>query len=329
MTGLAGRRWPAEWEPHAATAFTWPHNPDTWHQGLDGPRRALGEAIHALADGEHIHLHCHDADTARRTEDRLGLRDDQLTVHTLPSDDAWCRDHGAIVVRESDGRRVALDFGYNAWGGKYPPWSNDAAMAARMARYLTLPHERIDVVLEGGAIEGNGQGLVMTTASCVLNPNRNADMGRARFEAVLADALGYADVIWLEGGLAGDDTDGHIDNLARFVHPTCAVVASTTGPDDVSAALRTQAHDLGVRLDVHMLPSPEAFIREHQLPASYANFYIANRVVLVPVFGDPADRAALELLESLFTGRTIVPIDARDLVVGLGTLHCLTQQIPA
>ncbi|MEO1574695.1 MAG: agmatine deiminase family protein, partial [Pseudomonadota bacterium] len=181
-----GRRWPAEWEPHAGTAFTWPRNPDTWHRGLIAPREALAHAMRALALGEHIHVHCADPDEAARMSDSLGLRDDQLTVHAVASNDAWCRDHGAIVVREPDGRCTALDFGYNAWGGKYPPWDDDAKIAGQMAGYLGLSHQPVDVVLEGGAVEGNGQGLVMSTASCVLNANRNRDMSRADIEAGFA-----------------------------------------------------------------------------------------------------------------------------------------------
>ena len=334
--GAPGWRWPGEWEPHAATALTWPHNTQTWHEGLDAPRHALAQAIDALARGERIHLHCPDRDTAAAAADLLGLGDDVLMLHEIASDDAWCRDHGAVIVRDTDGRRAALNFGYNAWGGKYPPWQNDALIAGHMAAYLGIERIDVDWIAEGGAIDGNGQGVVMTTASCLLNTNRNPQLTRARIESELARLLGADSVLWLVGELPGDDTDAHIDNLARFVSPSCAVVVAPESPRrDFELALcrnadllAEQSRALGLDLAVRHLPVPVGFIEQTGLPASYANFYVGNAVVVVPVFNDPADDAALAVLEACFPGRQVVPVDARSLVVGLGALHCLTQQVP-
>ena len=169
MTGLpTSLRWPAEWEPHDGTAFTWPHNRDTWHRGVDAPRRAVTAAVLALARDEHVYLHFPDAQTCHETMAGLGEAGASVTGRVVPSNDAWCRDHGALIVRRPDGRRLALDFGFNAWGGKYPPWDLDADIAAQMAGYLDIERVSVPFVLEGGALDGNGQGVVMTTASCVL-----------------------------------------------------------------------------------------------------------------------------------------------------------------
>lgn len=330
-----GLRLPAEWEPHDGTWFTWPHNPDTWHRGLQGPRRALTEAIAALAAGETVWVNA--ADGRGRCEQPEALADlgDAVRWLDIPSNDAWCRDHGALIARRPDGRRVALDFGFDAWGGKYPPWDRDAAIAARMAHTLALPRLACDTVLEGGALDVNGQGVLLTTASCVLDTRRNPGIDRDTMTALFERALGVRHVLWLAGDLAGDDTDGHIDNLARFVSPWAALVVAPARAGDAPdlaanpAALETQARAAGLEVNVETLPMPHAFIEREGLPASYANFYIGNEVVLQPVYADPADDAACAIVEACFPGRRLVPIDCRELIVGLGALHCLTQQIPS
>ena len=338
MTGLpASLRWPAEWEPHDATAFTWPHNTDTWHRGVDAPRRAVTAAVLALARDEHVYLHFPDAQTCRETMAGLGEAGASVTGRVVPSNDAWCRDHGALIVRRPDGRRLALDFGFNAWGGKYPPWDLDADIAAQMAGYLDIERVSVPFVLEGGALDGNGQGVVMTTASCVLNPNRNAGVNRAQVEELFARALGARHVWWLAGEIPGDDTDGHIDNLARFVDPSRVLAVAPRKPaNDAQRAmarnvelLAMQADRAGIDLRVDHLPLPAQFMARTSLPASYANFYIGNRSVLMPVYRDPADDEACALVASCFPDRELVPVDCRDLIVGLGALHCLSQQVPA
>ncbi len=332
-----GLRLPAEWEPHAATAFTWPRNPQTWHQGLTAPRRALGEAVVALARDETVHIHFDDDATRVAELARLGCDAQSVVGHLIRSNDAWCRDHGALIAKHSDGRRVALDFGFNAWGGKYPPWDLDAQVAQKMAGYLDLEHMAQPFVLEGGAIDVNGQGLVMTTASCVLNSNRNQGVQRSDIEQRFARTFGTAQVLWLQGDIAGDDTDGHIDNLARFVGPARVLVVAPESPRGTAQLalannvelLATQARDGGHVLDIERLPLPTTFLTATSLPASYANFYIGQRSVLMPIYGDPCDDRACAIVAACFADRELVPIDCRDLIVGHGALHCLTQQVPA
>lgn len=328
-------RWPAEFEPHAATAFTWPHNPSTWHRGLDAPRRALVAALRALLRFEVVHLHVMSDAQANAARDLIGVNDN-LTTHVIQSNDAWCRDHGAIIVRNDAGERAVLNFGYNAWGGKYPPWDLDAQVANSMAAYLNLPVREIGTVMEGGAIDGNGQGVVMTTASCVLNPNRNPSITKRDIDTIFSDHLGSHLIVWLAGEIPGDDTDGHIDNLARFVSPACALVVAPAATDNAwqrelaanPARVEEQCAARGLAMEVRTLPLPMKFVARTGLPASYANFLIANQVVLMPVYGDPADDRACAIVASCFPGRELIPIDCRELIVGLGALHCLSQQIP-
>jgi agmatine deiminase len=260
-----------------------------------------------------------------------------VQVHTIVTDDAWCRDHGAIFVHDAHGERVALQFRFNAWGGKYPH-AADAAVAAQMAQALALRCLPVDLVLEGGSIEVNGAGAVLTTEQCLLNPNRNPGRSRAEIEALLCTFLGVDAVLWLGDGIVGDDTDGHIDDLTRFVGPATVVTAVESDPADANfAVLRDNLQRLrrmsladGTPLSVVELPMPAPVMgAAGRLPASYANFYVGNEVVLLPVFSCPQDEAAIAILARCYPGRRIVPIDCRALVVGLGTLHCLTQQIPA
>lgn len=325
---------PPEWAPHAATWLSWPHNRKTWPEGLEQAEAALAEGVVALAEGEAVHINVRDGEHAARVE-RLFPRlvsAGKVVLEPIPTNDAWCRDHGAIVVRDAEGRRVALDFRFNAWGGKYPPFDLDDAVARRMAEALRLECLSIDMVLEGGSIEVNGAGTLLTTEQCLLNPNRNPALGRREIGAALARYLGARRVVWLGEGIAGDDTDGHIDDMTRFVSEDAVLTAVENDPADANhAPLAENLRRLReLRLRVVELPMPRPRHRgAERLPASYANFYIGNRVVLLPVFGDPQDRAAVEILAGCFPQRQVVPIDSRALVVGLGAFHCLTQQVPA
>ncbi len=331
---------PPEWAPHAATWLSWPHNRKTWPDGVDGVEAALVKAVAALADGEAVHVNVQDAGHAAHVAGLFAGRvpRERVVLEPIPTDDAWCRDHGAIFVRDPRGRRVALDFRFNAWGGKYPPFDRDDAVPRHMAQALGLECLSIDAVLEGGSIDVNGAGALLTTEQCLLHPNRNPGLGRGEIEALLARYLGARAVIWLGEGIAGDDTDGHVDDIARFVGEDVVLAAVESNRAD--ANYRPLRHNLerlrsarlpgGRGLRVRELPMPEPLYRNgERLPASYANFYIGNRVVLVPVFECPADRAALEILAACFPDRRAVPIDSRALVVGLGAFHCLTQQVPA
>jgi agmatine deiminase len=333
---------PPEWSPHQATWISWPHNTDTWASSvLEAARDAMTAAVVALAGQERVFINVQDEAMAEAVERRLAGRvpPERVSLERIPTDDAWVRDYGAIIVRdpESPVGFAACDFDYNAWGGKYPPFDRDQAVAKRMAERLGLPRLVCDLILEGGSVEVNGEGFGLVTEQCLLNPNRNPGRTRAEIEAVLGEFLGLDEVLWLGEGVVGDDTDGHIDNLARFFGTHRVLTIVEPDPADPNhaaladnlARLRKFRDRHGRRLEVVELPVPAAVMHGGtRLPASYANFYIANELVLMPVFGGANDDAARGILAACFPGRRIVPIDCRALIVGLGSLHCLTQQIP-
>ncbi len=337
-----GYRMPPEWAPHQATWFSWPHNPDTWPGHLEAAERALAGAVAALTEGETVRINVlnerHERHVAGLLAGRANLQ--RVQLHRIPTNDAWCRDHGAIFVTRAgtEAPLLALDFGYNAWGGKYPPFDLDDAVPPRMAALLGAPHRTVDMILEGGSLDVNGAGTLLTTEQCLLNPNRNPGLSRAEIEQHLGENLGVGQILWLGEGIEGDDTDGHVDDLTRFVAEDTVVAVLEDDPADMNyRALRENRERLaGMRLpdgrplSVVELPMPEPVFRGgERLPASYANFYIGNRVVLLPVFGGPRDEEAAATIAHCFPGRRVVGIDCRDIVVGLGTLHCLTQQVPA
>jgi len=333
-------RMPPEWSPHQATWLSWPHNRKTWPGCLPEAEAALTQAVAALAEGEAVHINVLDAAHRAAVAGRFAktVAPERLHFHVIPTDDAWCRDHGAIFAFDSNDALVALDFRFNAWGEKYTPYDADDAAAARMADVLGVPTVRIDRVLEGGSIDVNGAGAVLTTEQCLLNPNRNPRMARGDIESMLGRYVGASDVLWLGDGIVGDDTDGHIDDLTRFVDETTVVTVIEENARDANhAALAENRKRLdGLRLSdgrslaVLELPMPNPLIHgdRGRLPASYANFYIGNEVVVIPVFNAPQDAQAIDVLANCFPSRRIVPIECRALVVGLGTLHCLTQQVP-
>jgi len=337
-----GYRMPAEWSPHQATWFSWPHNVDTWAEYLPAVERVLAEAVAALAKGELVRINVRDSGHGYHVQKLLAgkVAPDRVVLHQFPTNDSWCRDHGAIFVTRpaGDGPTLkALDFEYNAWGGKYPPFDLDNAIPPRMAAELGVPCESIPMVLEGGSIEVNGRGTLLTTEQCLLNPNRNPAMSRDAIEGRLRDLLGVTQVVWLGDGIVGDDTDGHIDDLTRFVGEDVVVTVVEQDPADENyAPLKENRERLaglqlpdGRPLRVLELPMPAPVRRGPvRLPASYANFYVGNRVVLLPTFNCPADEEAAAILARCFPGRRIVSLDCRDVVVGLGTFHCLTQQVP-
>jgi agmatine deiminase len=339
--GRAGFRMPAEWEPHQATWLSWPHNRETWPNCFDAVEPAMVEVVAALAESEVVEINVLDAEHRAHVEKLLAGRAPSRAVrlHPCRTNDAWVRDHGAIFVVGSDRAkpRIALDFDYNAWGGKYPPYDDDRRVAAFMAEVVGVPRFSPGIVLEGGSIEVNGGGDLLTTEQCLLNPNRNPELRRDEIETILRDTLGVRGIHWLGDGIDGDDTDGHIDDLTRFVAERTVVTVVEPNVDDPNHApleanrRRLERIDLGSgsRLEVVELPMPEPLYNgDERLPASYANFYVANDVVLVPAFACAADRAACEILGACFPGRRIAAIDCRVLVAGLGALHCLTQQVP-
>jgi agmatine deiminase len=338
---------PAEWEPHAATWLAWPRRESDWPGKLEPIPWVYAEIIRALTRHELVNLIVTDESTASVAADvltRAGVDVARVKLWQLTTDRSWLRDSGPIFVATAAGERVALDWHFNAWA-KYPDWEHDDRVPAFVAGQLGVPtvqpvHNGHRVVLEGGSIEVNGAGLLLTTEECLLSKTqeRNPPMARADYEAVFAEYLGVRKTLWLNRGIVGDDTHGHIDDLARLVGPrTVVAVVETNAADENYALLQENRERLesmtdaaGQKLDVVQLPMPRPlFFAGARLPASYANFYIANGTVIVPTFNDPADRVALGVLADLFRGREVVGIHCVDLVWGLGTLHCMTQQEPA
>ncbi|QDT37082.1 agmatine deiminase family protein [Stratiformator vulcanicus] len=334
-------RWPAEWEPHAATWLSWPHNRNSWPGRFGRVEPVYARMVRVLATSEPVHINVTDAAMERRARHYLSLAgaDGEITFHYIPTNDAWCRDHGAVILKEEGpgtGDRLALDFRFNAWGGKYP-YDLDDAVAPQMAETLGIPSKSADFVLEGGAIDGNGQGTLLTTEACLLNSNRNPQLSKQDIEERFRLDLGVEQIIWLGDGIAGDDTDGHIDDITRFVSED--TVVSMVEPNTADENHRPLADNIerlrdvrltdGRKLRILELPSPPPLVYQNQrVPASYANFYIANSVVLMPGYHPSTDLLAAEVLASCFPKRDVVTIDCRDLIWGLGAFHCLTQQIP-
>jgi agmatine deiminase len=334
-----GFRMPAEWEPHAATWLAWPHKEDSWPGNFAPIPAVWVEIVRALARYEAVNILVNDSAMAARVRAGLHAREvfaESISVYEIPTDDAWIRDYGPIFITRR-AEAAALKWRYNAWGGKYPPWDLDDAAAEKICASLVVPVFRPGIILEGGSIEVNGHGTLLTTEACLLNPNRNPHLRREEIERCLRNYLGVRHILWLGQGIAGDDTDGHIDDLARFVDPTTVVTVIENNPHDENFEALQANHErlLGMTdqdgrpLRLITLPMPRAiFYRDQRLPASYANFYVANDVVLVPTFRDPNDVVALQTLQGLFPQRQVVGIQASEMVWGLGTVHCVTQQQP-
>jgi agmatine deiminase len=333
-----GYRMAAEWEPHAATWLAWPHKRESWPGKFEPILPLYARFIRTLARFEPVHVLA--GGNAVMSEARSLVGDvANVTLHDIPTNDAWTRDHGPTFLVGLPGSPPALvDWGYNAWGGKYPPFDLDDAVPRRIADITGRRRFEPGIILEGGAIDCNGRGTILTTEQCLLNPNRNPHLKQADMEQYLADYLAAKKVLWLGEGIEGDDTDGHIDELARFVGERTVVAALEENRDDPNyCALRENFERLGRMtdqdrrpLDVIALPMPRSIHYEGQrLPASYCNFYIANTIVVVPQFDDPADAKAMEILGRVLPGREVIGLPARDLVWGLGAFHCITQQEPA
>lgn len=335
-----GYRMPAEWEPHQATWLSWPHKEASWPGKLHQILPVYARMVAALARSETVYINVNDEVMERQAREllRVAGAEGDIRFQHFATNDAWCRDHGAIfVVRDGVEPLAATDWGYNAWGGKYPPFDRDNQIPRAMAETLGVPRFEGGMILEGGSIDVNGAGLLLTTEACLLNPNRNPQLNREQIEQRLHDYLGVRQVLWLGDGIVGDDTDGHIDDLTRFVALDTVVTAVEADPADENYAvlqanlrrLRAMADERGGALRIVELPMPPAIVYDGQrLPASYANFYIGNHVVLLPTYGHGNDERAAAILAELFPGREVVGIDCRDVVWGLGAWHCLTQQVP-
>jgi agmatine deiminase len=342
-----GYRMPAEWEPHEGTFLGWPHELTDWPGKFAPIRWAFAEIVRHLARVERVFLFVQDSTAASRVGSILKKSHadlENIRFLAAPTDRGWMRDSGPICVKNRSGDVAFNRFVFNGWA-KYPNHKKDARVATRAGKFLRRrtfapSHNGRRVVLEGGSIDVNGLGTLITTEECLQSPvqERNPGYTRGDYERVFRGYLGVTNVLWLKNGIAGDDTHGHVDDLTRFVDPVTVVTVAEEDRSDANfavleenlALLRSMKDQDGKTLRVEVLPMPApVYFNQQRLPASYANFYVANKLVLVPVFNDSNDRVALNTLARLFPGREVVGIYCRDLVLGLGTIHCMTQQLPA
>ncbi len=340
-----GYRMPAEWEPHIGTWFTWPRP-----EGISFPAKydtvppVYSELIKQLVQVEEVHINVWNEEQELMAKKALRGCDaplDRVQFHHFPAYEPWCRDHGPIfVVRERGGvrERAIVDWDYNAWGGKYPPYDLDDRVPQHVARLRNLELFSPGIVMEGGSIEVNGRGTLLTTTACLLNPNRNPHLNQQQIEEYLKDYLGVRHILWLGEGIIGDDTDGHIDDISRFTDANTIVTVVEDDPKDENyeilndnlKKLKTFKDQDGQPFRIVTIPMPGIVQHEEQrLPASYANFYIANKIVLVPTYRSANDKRALETLQSLFPNRKVIGVDSTELIWGLGSFHCISQQEPA
>lgn len=333
-----GYRFPAEWELHAATWVSWPHRQKTWPGKFEPIPGLWADMIRLIARFEPVHVLAGGAAVRAEAEELVGGAAN-VTLHDIVTNDAWTRDHGpTFLLGPADAPPALVDWEFNAWGRKYPAFDDDNRVPRQVAQFRGCRRFEPGIVLEGGSLETDGQGTILTSEQCLLNPNRNPGLSRADIERILADYVAAKKILWLGRGIVGDDTDGHVDQLARFVAPGRVVAALESNAADENyaslqdnfARLSRMTDAQGRPLEVIALPMPgPVYYKQTRLPACYANFYLANGLVLVPQFHDPADAVALDLLGKLFPDREAVGLPAVDLVLGRGAFHCATQQEPA
>jgi agmatine deiminase len=337
-----GFHFPAEFSKHDATWLSWPHKEASWPGKIETIFPVYARFIKYVAEGEKVNINIVDEAMRKKAMQYLqavgaDLKSIQFFIH--PTNDAWCRDHGpAFLVNPKSKTKMVVDWGYNAWGGKYPPFDLDDNIPTLIAKHFNMPVVYPGIVMEGGAVDFNGKGTVLTTTSCLLNPNRNPTLNQKQIEEYLHNYYGVENILWLGDGIVGDDTDGHIDDLTRFVNENTVVTVVETDTNDENyeplqenlAALKKLRLENGKQMNIVELPMPSAIVFEDmRLPASYANFYISNKYVVVPTFRDKNDEKALTILESVFKGRTVIGLDSLDIIWGLGSFHCLSQQEPS
>jgi len=359
LPNALGFRMPAEWEPHDGTWLSWPHNPRTWVGNFGPIPSVFAEIVRGLCDHETVNISVRDIASEsgiRKLLNEKRVSGANVRFHIIATNDAWARDHGPIFVTRSANRATGkaddvpgalavIDWKFNSWGEKYFPWDDDDAVPEKVACALKLPCFHPRMVLEGGSIDVNGKGSLLTTECVLLNPNRNPTMSKKQIESRLHEYLSASNIIWLGDGIAGDDTDGHIDDITRFVNETTILTVVEDDPADLNypplqlnfERLQSARDQDGKLFEIIKFPSPGKVFRgavhadrpaEERLPASFANFYIGNGSVLVPVFGVPSDTQALGMLGDLFPGKKIIGIPCNDLVGGYGAIHCVTQQQP-
>jgi agmatine deiminase len=336
-----GFYFPAEFAKHTATWLSWPHKEASWPGKIEMIFPIYAQFIKYLSEGEKVNINVLDEAMKQKalrfiTEAGADLNNVQFFFH--PTNDAWCRDHGpAFLINPRIKKKMVVDWGYNAWGGKYPPFDLDDNIPTLVAQHYNIPVVYPGIVMEGGSVDFNGKGTVLTTTACLLNPNRNPHLNQKQIEEYLYNFYGVENILWLGDGIVGDDTDGHIDDLTRFVNEDTVVTIVEENKKDVNyAVLQENLHTLktlrlenGKQLNVVELPMPSVVEYDGvRLPASYANFYIGNKYVIVPTFRDKNDDRALDILQQQFTTRKVIGLDSTDIIWGLGSFHCLSQQEP-
>ena len=337
-----GYSFPAEFAKHDATWLSWPHKEASWPGKIESIYPVYAQFIKLVAEGELVNINVVDEamkQTALRFVQDAGTNMKKINFLLHPTNDAWCRDHGpAFLVNPTEKKKMIVDWGYNAWGGKYPPFDLDDNIPTLIAKHYSIPVVYPGIVMEGGSVDFNGKGTVLTTTSCLLNPNRNPHLDQKQIEEYLQNFYGVNNILWLGDGIVGDDTDGHIDDMTRFVNDdTVVTVVETNKQDDNYHPLQENLKMLkksrlenGKQLNIVELPMPSAVTYEDmRLPASYANFYISNKYVIVPIFEDKNDDRALEILQQCFPDRKVKGLNSVDIIWGLGSFHCLSQQEPS
>jgi len=337
-----GYSFPAEFARHDATWLSWPHKEASWPGKIDLIFPVYAQFIKLVAEGEVVNINVADEEMknkALRFLQEAGADLKKVKFHFHPTNDAWCRDHGpAFLINPTEHKKMIVDWGYNAWGGKYPPFDLDDNIPTLIGKFYDIPVVYPGIVMEGGSVDFNGRGTVLTTTSCLLNKNRNPHLNQQQIEEYLQNFYGVTNILWLGDGIVGDDTDGHIDDITRFVNDdTVVTVVEHSKKDDNYHPLQENLQTLkrlrlenGKQLNIVELPMPSAVIWEDmRLPASYANFYISNDYVIVPTFRDKNDDKALEILQQCFPDRKVKGLDSWDIIWGLGSFHCLSQQEPA
>ncbi len=333
---------PAEFAPHVATWLSWPHKEASWPGKIHTIFPSYVKFIKELTKGELVRINVVDEAMKLFTLNQLEKGNVDLSKVEFffnPTNDAWCRDHGpAFLINPAAlQKKVIVDWNYNAWGNKYPPFDLDDVVPTLIGKYFDIPVFNPDIIMEGGSVEFNGNGTVMTSTACLLNPNRNPQLNQEQIEEYLCNYYGMEQVLWVDEGIIGDDTDGHIDDTVRFVNEDTVITVIEENKNDENYALLQ--HNLrqlkamrllnGKQLNIVELPMPDELIYEDQrLPCSYANFYIANKSVIVPTFRSARDEKAMQIIQDCFPGREVVGIDSTDIIWGLGSFHCLSQQEP-
>ncbi len=337
-----GYHFPAEFAPHTATWLSWPHKEASWPGKIDAIYPNYSLFVKYLAESELVRINVVDeamknSAITHLLKANVNMQKVEFFLH--PTNDAWCRDHGPafLINKDATDKKVIVDWNYNAWGNKYPPYDLDDVIPTLIGKHFNIPVFHPGIVMEGGSVEFNGKGTLITSTACLLNKNRNPHLNQTQIENYLCNYYGVEQVLWVDEGIIGDDTDGHIDDTVRFVNEdTVITVIEENKQDENYALLQTNLQQLqkmrllnGKQINIIELPMPDELIYENQrLPCSYANFYISNQYVIVPTFRSKKDDIALQIISDAFAKREIVGIDSTDIIWGLGSFHCLSQQEP-